>query len=440
VQGSQATWHFIQGHLLEAMALLLSHGLYAPDVALFFDGHPTYTRRNATLFLSFYAPLFDAAPQGVENCSASVVGDNVTRLAFPPMRFGQDAVVARLGQNVTSSRAGLAAPLARLEFSHGATGDMWRSCKLTAPLLQQRAHAFALALAMAPPHRHHDGGGGGDGERQVDVVTFVRRNKSGRRITNPTAVEAELRRFASSTSGDGALSVRTVYLEQLSAAQQVSLATRTALLVAYHGSGVGALHVWMPRAASVVEVAPPRWPYCLFSVCAHATGKRYILSSIDGDEAAEVWKPGGFDAVKVPFGPSSGRSANLSAALEVVARLRRGESVASNACGGRMIQVWEPPSPPGTPPLARLPYLEPIATMPRPQLRRHNASGGTTRRISAPIASSRRPTSHLATAARRSSSPMHPVPNRHDASNETSPFAHDSRATPDGTNFRSSHR
>ena len=362
VQGSQATWHFIQGHLMEAMALLLSHGLYAPDVALFFDGHPTYTRRNASLFLAFYAPLFDAWPQGVENCSEAVVGPNATRLSFPPMKFGQDGAVK-------PSRAGLPAPLARLEFSRAVArgSSMWQTCRLTAPVLQQRAHAFAMEMTS---HRHHhaaEGSAGGGGtsarrgdERHVRMLTFVRRGKSGRRITNPTAVEADLRRFASASS----LSVRVVFLEQLSAAEQVSLATRTALLVAYHGSGVGALHVWMPQTASVVEVAPPRWPYCLFSMCAHATGKRYILSSIHDDEVAEVWKPGGFDAIKVPFGPTSGRATNLSAALAVVARLRRGESVASNACGGRMIQVWEPPPPPGTPPLGRLPYLEPIAQMP----------------------------------------------------------------------------
>ena len=158
------------------------------------------------------------------------------------MLFGQDAGVA-------PTRAGLPPARARLKFSRASSSSLWRSCKLTAPLLQRRAHAFALALLA--PHRHHaaaeaDGardGARGAEERHVRVLTLVRRGKSVRRITSPAAVEAELRRFATAW----ALTVRVVYLEQLSAVQQLDLATRTALLVGYHGSGVGALHVWMPR-------------------------------------------------------------------------------------------------------------------------------------------------------------------------------------------------
>ena len=55
-------WHFIQGHLMEVVTALLVRGVYDPGLALFFEGHHTYTKRSASTFLAFYHPLFDVWP------------------------------------------------------------------------------------------------------------------------------------------------------------------------------------------------------------------------------------------------------------------------------------------------------------------------------------------------------------------------------------------
>ena len=296
---------------MEVVTALLVLGVYDPGLALFFEGHHTYTKRNASSFLAFYQPLLDVWPQGVDNCS---LVPNATRLAFREMDFAVD-------RGVVPSRKGLQRAQAEREFSRASRTSMWQACKLTSPLLHERARSKMLPL------------------QPVRYLTFVRRRKSARRIQNPDEVEAELRVFAEAWR----LSLRSVYLETLRADEQIALAAQTELLVAYHGSGVGAFHVWMRPGSTVIEVSPPRWPYCLFSVCANATRKSYIFSSVHGDEPANVWKPGGFDSIKVPFGPQAGRKANLSAALRVALALRRGEHIEPNACGRRMVQVWEPP-------------------------------------------------------------------------------------------------
>ena len=248
-------------------------------------------------------------PQGVDNCS---LVPNATRLAFREMDFAVDPGVTPSGLSRAESER---------EFSRASRTSMWQACELTSPLLHERARSKLL------------------GEHTVRYLTFVRRRHGNRQIQNPDAVEAELRNFAAAWR----LSLRSVYLETLRPDEQIALAAQTELLVAYHGSGVGAFHIWMRPGSAVIEVAPPRWPYCFFSVCANATRKSYIFSSMHGDEAANVWKPGGFNSIKVPLGPQAGRKANLSAALRVAHSLFRGEYIEPNACGQRMVQVWEPP-------------------------------------------------------------------------------------------------
>ena len=39
---------------MEVVTALLVLGVYDPGLALFFEGHHTYTKRNASSFLAFY--------------------------------------------------------------------------------------------------------------------------------------------------------------------------------------------------------------------------------------------------------------------------------------------------------------------------------------------------------------------------------------------------
>ena len=287
IQSSSALWHFIQGHLLETLFLLHSHSVnYSdPNTQVYFE--VSRQTRMYMKFFDFYNQVFHNRPL-IANCDG--IGNY---FSFPKLEWHVNRTDARL------------------EFKSAQYTSLISTCKSIPHLLPQNR----------------------DSERQRFATFVMRQGK--RRILNRKDVEIELHRFSSSHN----LQNNSYFLEKLSIRAQVSLLQRTQLLVSYHGSGIGAGHIWMPINSIVIEALPPKWPYCIFASCAYASNKRYILSSQSGDNTSDVWKRGGFTS---PFaGPEHSRSFDASLSLEVASRILRGEVVNENACGRRAIQVWE---------------------------------------------------------------------------------------------------
>ena len=84
-------------------------------------------------------------------------------------------------------------------------------------------------------------------------------------------------------------------------AEQLPLLRRVRVIGGYHGSNIGALHVWTPIDALAIEWLPDDWPYCIFATCAMSAGKKWILSApFSTTQNLNRWKPRGFYSALSP--------------------------------------------------------------------------------------------------------------------------------------------
>jgi hypothetical protein len=345
---SGSYWHFSQGHLLEAFRLLTEQGLYSPDLRLAFGGRQAvlpYLKRG---YLSFYDAIFRRTPESAPKCKVeNVSAADVRLLNFPPFQI--DILRGEM----------------RREFALAYNSSITASCRLLPAL-----HAAALKLHRRSVRVR--------GERRARLLFLRRSGSSLRGINNTATVERTLQRVAES-SGAIFQSVSFDDARLWRPLDQVRLLLETDVLVGYHGSGLGASLHWLPPASLVLEIAPVRWPYCVFAVCAAAGGLVHLTSTADATRRAEEWKPGGWFARHMPSGrrdvhlsagllrmlqigleaaapaacdaqkggcrpprPTPRDAVNAAAALAESTSAPSSTGRCARACGDRMWQFWEP--------------------------------------------------------------------------------------------------
>lgn len=341
---SASVWHFMQGHLLEVFTLLHVHGLYDRRLRLTFDKLPF--QQTWGRYLDFYLAVFDIRPK---------VASYPHRCAVHSRSLWLPAFELDTVDNFPEAEFGHA-----IAFSNS---SLHRACSLLPAV-----HRAAAEIRSARPR----------GRRPFRMVLLHRTGM--RRMINAGEVEQQLRQLATS---HGWL-FSAVHFDTMPPLEQVDLMLETDVLISYHGAGIGSSHIWMPEGAVIVEIAPPNWPYCLFSVCAAMGGHAWVQSSAAVTVRAEAWKPGGFRSsansrisrsvvlqpvhrllqpvMELQVGGKRWQQGwrprdalmHLASQLCVAppsrverarawaARYSRSQTRCAPACGGEMLQLWEP--------------------------------------------------------------------------------------------------